>query len=93
LTTFGEIFAARAGCIDAAASIVATPPAQAAPSNKERLEIRNDQVLLIFIMAGFPVLIYKARSRRNMLAFFAFQQDSRDGAPQIDGKSTNALAA
>jgi hypothetical protein len=39
------------------ASIVATPPAHTALSNKQRLEIRTDHVLLMFVMVSFPVLI------------------------------------
>jgi hypothetical protein len=41
----------------AVANIVATPPAHTAPSNKRRLEIRTDRVLLMFVMVSFLVLI------------------------------------
>ena len=45
------------------ANIVATPPAHTALSNKQRLEIRTDHVLLMFVMVSFPVLIANRGSR------------------------------
>jgi hypothetical protein len=79
------------------ANIVATPPAHTAPSNKKRLEIRTDHVLLMFVMVSFLVLISNRGSPDdsgfdvNIRVPSAFLQDNDEAANIRAQKKNPAL--